>query len=148
MHFDPTNPVIALCAAGMLVDGVPDEARALFEQAWAARRDAYDAAIAAHYLARHQPTPAAVLEWNAHAVAFAEAVPGDRARALLPSLYLNLADALWVTGDAVAAGEAAERAAAHLDNLTDDGYRAFVARGIARLQASLSARLQPSAHDP
>ena len=39
---DPDNPVVALCAAGMAVEGSPDEAIALFEQAWAARTDDYD----------------------------------------------------------------------------------------------------------
>jgi len=73
---DPTNPVVVLCAEGMAADGTPAEARRLFERAWAARRDDYDAAIAAHFLARHQPSAADTLHWNALAVRLAEAVPG------------------------------------------------------------------------
>ena len=48
MPIDPNNPVVALCAAGMTCDGGPAEARSLFEEAWNARRDDYDAAIAGY----------------------------------------------------------------------------------------------------
>ena len=54
---DPTNPVVALCSEGMAAEGTPAEALRLFERAWAARRDDYDAAIAAHFVARHQASP-------------------------------------------------------------------------------------------
>jgi hypothetical protein len=50
-----------------------------------ARRDDFDAAIAAHYVARHQPTPNATLEWNERALKHADAAPDHRAAALLPS---------------------------------------------------------------
>ena len=43
MNIDPDNPVVALCAAGMAVEGDSSAALALFEQAWLARRDNYDA---------------------------------------------------------------------------------------------------------
>ena len=76
MPIDPNNPVVALCAAGMTCDGGPAEARSLFEEAWNARRDDYDPAIA-------------------------------------------------------------DRAAESLSSLSADGYRAFVAQGINRLQAKL-----------
>ena len=46
MPIDPNNPVVLLCAAGMERDGEPEEARRLFQQAWDARRNDYDAAIA------------------------------------------------------------------------------------------------------
>ena len=76
---DPTNPVVALCAQGMAVEGTPEEARRLFALAWAARRDDCDATIAAHFVARHQPTLAETLHWNAVAVSHAEAVTDGRA---------------------------------------------------------------------
>ena len=53
MSIDPINPVVLLCAAGMEREGEPEEARRLFQQAWDARRNDYEAAIAAHYLARN-----------------------------------------------------------------------------------------------
>jgi uncharacterized protein HemY len=72
MNMDPNNPVVVLCAAGMAVEGVPGEALALFEQAWDARQDDYDACIAAHFLARQQPTADATQQWNLVAVRHAE----------------------------------------------------------------------------
>ena len=46
MLFDPSNPVVARCAAGMQVEGEPDKVRALFEHAWAARTLADRATVA------------------------------------------------------------------------------------------------------
>ena len=130
-----TNPVVELCAAGMAVEGTPAEARQLFERAWAARRDDFDAAIAAHFLARHQPTPADTLHWNAMAVRHAEAVADGSAAAFLASLYLNLGDAQANVGDRAEAAASARRAAEHLTALPPGGYRDFVALGISRLAA-------------
>ena len=132
---DQMNPVVRLCAEGMAAEGRPAEARRLFEQAWAARRDDYDAAVAAHFLARHQPTPAERLHWNTLAVRHAEEVADGRAAELLASLYLNLGDAHANVGDAVAAASAARQAAAYLAALPPGGYREFVAFGICRLAA-------------
>lgn len=130
---DPSNPVVALCAQGMSVEGTPDEARRLFEQAWAIRRDDFDAAIAAHFLARHQPTDAATLHWNALAVEHAEAVSDGRAAELLASLYLNLGDSHARLGQREPARAAVRRAAEHLVTLPPGGYRDLVAMGIDRL---------------
>ena len=82
----------------MACEGHPERARLLFEEAWDTRRDDYDAAVAAHYLARHQPTPVLALDWNARAVSHAERVTDGRATELLPSLYLNLGDSLLAVG--------------------------------------------------
>ncbi len=138
--FDADNPVVALCAEGMQLEGTPDLAREMFERAWALRRDDYDASIAAHFVARHQPTPSATLEWNLRALRHAEAVGDVRVRSFMPSLLLTYADSLLATDQAGAAIEVAERAKAAIATLPDDGYRAFVARGIdgllVRIQAS------------
>jgi len=140
MAFDPGNPVIALCAAGMAAEGGPAEARVRFEEAWAARRDDYDAAIAAHYLARHQPTLAETLHWNALAVTHFERIPDERAQELGASLYLNLADSLFATGLHADAHAALVRAAQHVQALPPDGYRQMIDQAIARLLARISAR--------
>jgi hypothetical protein len=137
---DPTNPVVALCAEGMASEGTPAEALRLFERAWAMRRDDYDAALAAHFIARHQPTPAATLHWNALAVRHAESVEGGRAAGLFASLYLNLGAAQADAGDLTAGAESVRRAAAHLAALPLDGYREFVALGIRRLATRLGVR--------
>ena len=134
MDFDPENPVIALCAAGMAAEGVPAEARMRFGQAWAARRDDYDAAIAAHYMARHQATTAATLHWNALAVTHFERILDERAQDLGASLYLNLADSLFTAGRLADADAAVARAAQHVQALPPDGYRQMIEQAILRLR--------------
>src|SRR5690348_8316447 len=112
---DPSNPVVALCVQGMAVEGASDEALRLFEQAWAIRRDDFDAAIAAHFLARHQSSADAMLHWNSLAVEHAESVRDGRAAELLASLYLNLGDSHARLGQRIPARAAAHRAAKHLE---------------------------------
>ena len=134
---DLSNPVVALCAQGMTVDGTPQDALRLFEQAWAIRRDDFDAAVAAHFLARHQSTDAATLHLNVLAVEHAEAVSDGRASELLASLYLNLGDSHARLGEHPSARAAARRAADHLATLPPGGYRDFVTMGIERLTQRL-----------
>jgi hypothetical protein len=87
-----TNKVMELCMEGMAVEsGDIDAARRLFQQAWDAREDDFDACIAAHYLARHQLTVETRIVWNERALQHAEAVRDDRVASFYPSLYLNLA---------------------------------------------------------
>jgi hypothetical protein len=121
----------------MACEGEPEKARDLFQKAWDTRRDDYDAAVAAHYLARHQPTPLLALDWNARAVTHCECVTDGRATDLLPSLYLNLADSLLAVGRRAEARVVGERAAQHLPALPANGYRSFVASAVARLQERL-----------
>ena len=138
MPLDATNPVVALCAEGMAVEGDAPAARALFEKAWDARRDDYDAAVAAHFLARHQPTPELTLHWNALAVDHALRVADGRAQELLASLYLNLGDSHRALGHRREATVAAEQARVALQELQTGGYRDFVAMGIDRLERRLA----------
>lgn len=140
MSFDPANPVIALCAAGMQVDGVPDEARALFEQAWAIRVDDFDASVAAHFLARHQSSAADTLHWNEVALRHADALTDDRVHSLLPSLCLNLADSYLTAERIDDARVIADRATRALEGLPEGGYTELVRGGIARLHARLAER--------
>ncbi len=125
----------------MALEGTPHRARERFERAWAIRRDDYDACIAAHFMARHQATSAATLEWNQLALRHAEAVADDRSRVFLPSLLLNLGDSLLVNGQTAEAQRAAERAKLTLGALPDDGYREFVSRGIEGLLTRVRAAL-------
>jgi hypothetical protein len=138
---DPTNRVVALCAEGMMLEGVPADAMRLFEEAWALRSDDFEAAIAAHYVARHQPTPADTLHWNALAVQHAELVSDGRAAGFLASLYLNLADAHEKVGARAPAASAVQRAAIHLAELPAGGYRELVAMAIRRLAERLGVEL-------
>lgn len=140
MLFDLENPVMQLCAAGMHVDGEPAKALALFEQAWSLRRDDFDASVAAHFVARHQSTPRAALEWNERALQHADAVTDDRAATLLPSLCLNLAESYRLTARFDEAEALAQRGLLALDQLpADGGYGQFVRIGLDRLLHRLRA---------
>lgn len=139
MLFDPDNAVVALCVAGMSCEGTPETAKKLFEEAWGKRTDDFEAAIAAHYLARHQPTPSEKLHWDTLAVEHAEKVPNDSAREMFPSLYLNLASSLMATGRIDDARVIARAASEHIDSLPADGYREFLRMGIDRIQSKLDA---------
>jgi hypothetical protein len=138
MPLDATNPVVALCADGMAVEGDTAAARAFFERAGEIRRDDFDAAVAAHFLARHQPTPELTLHWNAVALDHAADVDDGRADELLASLYLNLGDSHRALGNRREAAAAVERARAALAALPAGGYRDFVAMGIDRLEQRLA----------
>lgn len=133
-----STKVVDLCAAGMAIEGDADAARELFEQAWAARQDDYDASIAAHFLARHQPTAEARVHWNAVAAHRAELVTDGRTDHFKASLYLNLADALLAAGDHAGAHDAITTASVRVRELPEDGYRTFVERGIAGVQLRLA----------
>ena len=122
----------------MNVDGDPAAAHALFMQAWESRRDNYEASIAAHFVARHQPSPEQSLHWNQLAVDHAEAVEDDRAQLLFASLYLNLGESLRVLGRYPDALAAASRGLACLQFLPAGGYRDFVEGGLRRLEKRLS----------
>ena len=134
---DGDSDVARLCAAGMAIDGDAVAAGALFRQAWDARRDDYEASIAAHFLARHQPSLHDSLYWNRVAAEHAEAVADERAKPFLASLYLNLADSYLALGHAAEAAVVAERGVAALQFLPADGYRDFVSRGLQRLRARI-----------
>jgi hypothetical protein len=141
MQFDPDNPVVALCAAGMAVEGDPEQALALFERAWSSRRDDYDASIAAHFLARHQPTMADTLAWNERALRHATTVTDGRTVEFLASLYLNVGDSYLAVGRLTDAATAAELAHANVSVLPAGGYRDFVERGIRGLDERIARQL-------
>lgn len=130
---DPDNPVVKLCAAGMEAEfaGRVDDARRLFAQAWDSAQDDYEACIAAHYVARHQPTFADNLHWNEVALARANAADGDQVRDFYSSLYLNLGHSYEVNGDLSAARLQYELAAEHAGALAAGSYGDMVRRGVA-----------------
>lgn len=90
---NPDNPVVALCSQGMQAEaeGRDDDARDLFLQAWKNASDDYEACIAAHYLARHQPTAHDTLHWNRECLERADRVADDRVKGFYASLHLNMA---------------------------------------------------------
>jgi hypothetical protein len=138
---DPENPVVLLCAEGMRAEsaGRAADAAALFERPWAARTDAFEACIAAHYVARHQPSPEDTLHWNREALAHADAVRDRSVAGFYPSLYLNLAHSFEVLGDTVPARRCYSLARERLTHLAaGDAYGDLVRRGISEGMARMA----------
>lgn len=130
---DPENQVVKLCTQGMQAEGEgrPEVARAFFEQAWAARKDNYDACVAAHFLARHQDDPQAEFKWNKEALDRANAVTDERARDFFSSLYLNLGHSYEVLGNRTEARRHYEMALDKLGDVPDGPYKDIVRNGIS-----------------
>ncbi|MEP7381848.1 MAG: hypothetical protein ABI910_09195 [Gemmatimonadota bacterium] len=148
MNLDPANPVVALCAEGMQQEGIPGAAKKCFEEAWAIRRDDVDASIAAHFLARHQATPADTLRWNRLALQHAQAVSDARTESFMASLYLNLGDSLLATGAIDEANRSLAHARHWLATLPASGYRDLVARGIEGLATRIHVALPATTPQP
>jgi tetratricopeptide (TPR) repeat protein len=98
---DLENPVIKLCLEGTRAEfqGRVEEARALYQKAWEARRDDYEACVAAHYVARFQTKPEDILFWNQESLNCAKRVNDDRVKEFYPSLYLNLGRSYELLGN-------------------------------------------------
>jgi tetratricopeptide (TPR) repeat protein len=130
---DPNNPVVNLCAAGMIAEGegLSADAKALFEQAFAESSDDFEACIAAHYVARHQATVEDELDWNFRALERANLVGDERVRSFYPSLYLNLAHSFEKVGRTGEACELYTTAATRLEGQPDSPYTQLIRSGIA-----------------
>ncbi|MER5812169.1 hypothetical protein ABT143_28990 [Streptomyces sp. NPDC002033] len=145
---DPRNAVVRLCAEGMAAEaeGRGADARTLFARAWDAARDDYEACVAAHYLARHQPTPEETLRWNRTCLDLADRVGDERVRPFYPSLHGSLGRAHLELGEPDAARRHFEAAAGHLDGLPPGGYADWLRLRIAEgLRATAPG---PGAPDP
>jgi tetratricopeptide (TPR) repeat protein len=131
---DPDNPVAKLCAAGMQAEGQgdPEKAQRLFLQAWEAASDAFEACIAAHYVARHQPNPEETLRWDQVAFRLARAGRDDRTSGFFPSLLLNLAHSYELLGDKEQAKQYYQSAMERAKVLPPDQYGNMVRDGISR----------------
>lgn len=129
---DPNNPVVKLCVAGMEAEwqGAPEAALTLYMQAWEARQDDFDACIAAHYIARHQPTPETTFHWNQRALDFANHVGDARVEGFYPSLYLNMGKSYELLGNVAEAQRYYDLAAERVNTLADSPYKNMVEFGI------------------
>jgi hypothetical protein len=132
MLYDPTNPVVQLCARGIEVEQAFDVAGAteLYRQAWAQARSPLERSTAAHYLARVQADPAESLRWNLCALEEAGLVGGAEVLTIFPSLELNVAHAYEQAGDHAKAFEHYELAQRAAGALEDDGYAKMIRKGI------------------
>ena len=149
LQLDPNDPVIRLCVDGMMAegDGRPADAAELFGRAWQSRRDDVDAAIAAHYVARHQTTAEGTLAWNQRALEHALLVQGaeaDRVLDLLPSLWLNVGKSLEDFGRCDEACLAYEAGSASCGGGDDDGHATMIRRGLAAGLTRILQRQDPA----
>lgn len=111
---DLTNPVIQLCMAGTRAEFELrlEDARLLYQQAWEACTNDYDACIAAHYVSRFQSSVEESLRWNQIALNHANAVNDEQVKDFYPSLYLSLGRSYELTGNPSAAQRYYDLAAA------------------------------------
>ncbi|MBS1533403.1 MAG: rRNA adenine methyltransferase [Bacteroidetes bacterium] len=132
MHFDPENPIVKLCAQGMLLEGEAKhaEAAALFDKAWADASDDQEKFIAAHYVARHQNNVNDKLTWDETALYFALRIKDEGVKETLPSLYLNIAKCFEDLHDAGNALKNYELALDYTRFLPDNGYSNMIRAGI------------------
>jgi hypothetical protein len=98
---DLDNPVVKLCIEGTQAEfaGRPEDACALYWQAWNARKNDYDACIAAHYVARCQKTAEDIFHWNQEALTRAIAIRDGSVEEFYPSLYLNMGRSYEMLGN-------------------------------------------------
>lgn len=134
MQFNPDNPIVKLCAQGMQLEvtGQPGEALALYMQAWQQAESDMDKFVAAHYVARHQPTIADKLAWDETALLHALRIPGEAMQSTYPSLYLNIAKCYEDMHQPVQAKAQYLQALAHATHLPDDGYGKMIKNGIEK----------------
>ncbi|WP_327167255.1 hypothetical protein [Streptomyces subrutilus] len=130
---DPENVVVRLCVRGMQAEteGRDTRARELFLRAWEAAEDDYAACIAAHYLARHQPTPQETLHWNQECLNRADRVGDGRVRGFYASLHGNMARAHRDLGRIDRARDHFESAAEHIDDVPPGPHRQWLRHRIA-----------------
>jgi len=98
---DLENPVIKLCLEGTRAEfeGRVEVAHALYQQAWEASKDDFEACVGAHYVARFQTNPEDILFWNQESLNRAKIVNDDRVKDFYPSLYLNLGHSYELLGN-------------------------------------------------
>ncbi|TDQ55500.1 hypothetical protein [Actinorugispora endophytica] len=130
---DSDNPVVRLCSQGMRAEteGRDADARGLFLRAWESAADDYEACVAAHYLARHQPTPEEVLRWNRECLDRADRVADDRVKGFYPSLHLNMARAHRDLGEPDRAREHFALAAGHIHEVPPGQYGDWIRFAVA-----------------
>ncbi|MER5391192.1 hypothetical protein [Saccharopolyspora sp. NPDC002686] len=130
---NPDNPVVQLCSQGMQAEaeGRADDAREHFQQAWDRAADDYEASIAAHYLARHQPNPEQALRWNRESLERAERVGDERVTGFFASLHLNLAKSYQDLDQPDRAHEHFASAAEHVDDVPPGQYADWTRYAIA-----------------
>lgn len=125
------NPIVQLCASGMEQEGLGNrqQAATIFNMAWNQAGSDYEKAVAAHYVARHQPDASFKLQWDQLALKHA-LLAGDEVNGFFPSLYLNIAKGFEELADHKKAQAHYQLALASLTGLNEDGYVKMIRAGI------------------
>jgi rifampin ADP-ribosylating transferase len=123
MEFDPKNPVVKLCLQAMALEeaGKLAEAKRLFDEAWNTATNDSEKFISAHYLARHQESVSAKLEWLETALHFALKINDTTVKSAFPSLYSRMADCYDALNAPEKAKENRRLAASSEENFSDQG---------------------------
>ena len=131
---DPENAVVKLCVRGMEeeVRGNIQRAASLFAQAWSESSNDFESCIAAHYVARHQPTADLTFQWNQEAIDRAKRVSDGSADEFFASLYLNLGKSYEDLGSESQAQQLYQCAAEKLMAVPAGAYRDLVQAAIDR----------------
>ncbi len=130
---DPANPIVQLLGRAASREHVdPEGAAAAYRRAWDEASDDYEACMAAHYMARIQPSAEERYQWNAVALERATAVGSERVTGFLPSLHLNLARSLEDLGRLEDARNAYAAAASALAKLEEGAYRSSIQDALRR----------------
>jgi rifampin ADP-ribosylating transferase len=128
MLYDPQNKTVQRCAQGMTLEG---EGRGeVFRQAWDEATTDLEKFIAAHYVARHQPSALDKLQWDKTALGHAQHVPDAQVKGAYPSLYLNIAKDYEDLQEFTQACAHYETALSYTPFLNDDGYGKMIRAGI------------------
>jgi hypothetical protein len=135
---DPANPIVQLLGQAASREHVdPDGAAAAYRRAWDEATDDYEACMAAHYVARIQPSTEERHRWNAVALERAGAVGDERVTGFLPSLQLNLGRSLEDLGRLEEAHLAYAAAAAALAELSEGAYRSSIEDALRRARGRI-----------
>lgn len=138
---DLNSVVVRLCSQGMEAEGQGEasQARSLFIEAWNAATEDFERCIAAHYVARHQESPADALRWNQMSLEYADAVGDSRTAGFYSSLYLNMGKAHEDVGGLADARRYYRLAESHLHLVPPGPYQELVRNGIQSGIQRLSA---------
>jgi rifampin ADP-ribosylating transferase len=123
MEFSPNNNVIKLCLQGMEFEtkGQPEEANALFLQAWDEATNDFEKFIGAYYVARHQKNASDKLKWLQTALQFALKVNDYSVKGAFASLYVRIAKCYEDLKDLNNAKKNHELANFYMDHPPDNG---------------------------
>lgn len=102
----------------------------MFMQAWNEAESFFDKSVAAHYVARRQESVEEKLKWDETALKLATQCDGQNARALLPSLYLNVGKGYEDLSRMETALEHYQMGLAYSNVLDEDGYGKMIHSGL------------------